>query len=258
MKPRQFMDFFIGIIITVAAAYMATVIGAHSMSASALLRAQKRLPLLWFIDVGAVILGIFASALLGQMRSVRSKLLQVHQESRQQLESLQIMQSIELERLQKRMNEDRKSFEEEAKKLADQAYEATRSELEAHSSHLDAINLALQYHRAELQKLRHSVRNMEDGIPSQGLLFSAEPAEDEEIQSIEAARHPESQQTLNGPATVIAPVAEFMITEHSATDSNAISHEEFMLLTAPIHIDAVVPAQESMPSTQQSHSESGY
>ena len=44
--------------------------------------------------------------------------------------------------------------------LSEQTFKAMQSQVEAHARQLEAVNLALQYHRAEMSQLRHAVRTV--------------------------------------------------------------------------------------------------
>jgi hypothetical protein len=56
------------------------------------------------------------------------------------------------------------AFETEARRLTEQAFRALSGQVDANARQLDAVNLALQYHRAEIRQLRHGLRAVQPGL----------------------------------------------------------------------------------------------
>jgi hypothetical protein len=155
-----------------------------------------------------------------------------------------------------------KAFENEARRLAEQALHALSGQVDAQSRQLEAVNLALQYHRAELHQLRTGLRAIQ-AMPEPTRLARLTPAELAAIEAphIEPQSPPETSHSALTRSTAVdsigavpatpmispAPVPS-LETEDVAADGKPYSDEAEEAATS----EGVV-AQASMSSDDFTH-----
>lgn len=189
----------------------------------------------------------------------------LNQNQAKQLEELEALRKEQAERLTQweiEAQSGKEAFEAEARRLTEQAFRALSGQVEAQARQLDAVNLALQYHRAELTHLRHTVREAPSGLePAEIARLS--PAEinllqgpytrlveglDEEGPGAEKAQNP-SPETLVAYAEETPPVASAGVISHEElASSEPVNQEE--AADAPLVPDpASNPVLNSLPNS---------
>jgi hypothetical protein len=185
------------------------------------------------------------------------------------------------------------AFEVEARRLTEQAFRALSGQVDANARQLDAVNLALSYHRSELQLLRRSQREIDSGSeteqvarlsPTELTAIAAPDLDGALVHSNENAEPAAlpvtavvSVSTLNAPSTVIQQTLHFGVfpkvdtptveavdpnpddPSGSTEVSTLVSQEESMFLLAPMpeHSDlpSSLPISSNHLNTPQDHSD---
>ncbi len=149
---------------------------------------QQTDPILWLVDVAALCLilmmlraGIEVGRSQQQARAyadLASEQLRMQEDHHRQVEAL-IVRNIQLEKhnteleeinhersmmvgkVEEELQAQQQRFEAEASRLTEQAFRALEGQVNANTRHLEAVNMAMQYHRAELTQLRHGLRALQ-------------------------------------------------------------------------------------------------
>jgi hypothetical protein len=134
-------------------------------------RAQGKTPLLWVIDILAVIIAL-GIGLLGEIQSNYRENMRMHDEEYSKKMTAMLDHTTELAKindeyadqiasLEAAASARQEALEEEARRLTEQAFRALHGQVEANARQLDAVNMALQYQRGELRELRHGFRTLQ-------------------------------------------------------------------------------------------------
>jgi hypothetical protein len=174
----------------------------YSQDPAEWLRAHRQIPILWLVDSCAVYTLLLMTFLISYERMARQRaeeVLQMREENRNRWDEM-IVQSEEIERLNRlyearveeleKADQERQAlFEEESRRLHEQAFQALQGQVEANTRQMEAINMAMQYHRAEIKSLRHTMRDREDLEETLARLSESLPAVDQvlSITSAESA-----------------------------------------------------------------------
>lgn len=182
MKRRTALYILLGALFVVFLIACATALQTgYSRDPAEWLRAHRTTPLLWLIDFSAVYALLLTRLLIVSDKfcvNQSQELMRAREEHHMQMDEL-LVQTEELEKTNAQNQEKiealeaadatrQESFEQEARRLTEQAFRALQSQVDAHTRQLEAVNLALQYHRAELKQLRHGI--VTEGEPNAGLL----------------------------------------------------------------------------------------
>jgi hypothetical protein len=193
------------------------------------IEAQRTTPLLWLMDVAAFSL-LFMMFRAGAEVSRSQQLARVHaelaaeqlrqqEEHHRQIEALiarNVLQEKQLAEMEE-INQERavmvssleaeaetrqREFEAEARRLTEQAFHAMQGTVEAQGRQLDAVNMALQYHRAEVTQLRHGLY---------ALTPTSEPAQIARLALIEARQ--ETDTPVVKPPVAPPPFLDYLACE---------------------------------------------
>jgi len=165
------------------------------------IRAHQRTPLLWLIDFCALYSLLLTLALLNARQSGATQaegLLRLRTEHHVQLDAM-VTRAEELEDANEGYRERIDFLESEVDRFKERALEAMESAVQANARQLDAVNLALQYHRAELSQLRHGLRAIQP---------PAEPAQVAQIAHAERAGIAADPPAAAAEGTPTAPASD--------------------------------------------------
>jgi hypothetical protein len=172
MKNRAAIHFVLSIIMAVMLVVCATAFQTNYSARPEDWIAAQRQPILWLVDFTAVYTLILMSALSRTQQFSAQEIYTLRQEHQNQLEAL-IAQAADLEEknvAQEERIEDLEGEMTETHSVATQAvatasnllteagFRTLQAQIEAQARQLEAVNMALQYHRAELSQLRHGLR----------------------------------------------------------------------------------------------------
>lgn len=200
MNLRNYLLVLLHLAAAAALICAATVLQAgSSFETSALMTAQRHTPALWLLDA-AMALSLVQTAILLQLRQKeQSRLERLRHQTQDQIEALtrsvesrdrvNTEQTERLDDLQQELNARREAFETEARRLTEQAFHALSGQVDANTRQLDAVNLALQYHRAQLQQVNQGVRLLKSGSEAPRPFPILTP---DEIAAIEGRELPEA------------------------------------------------------------------
>ncbi len=228
---------------------------------------QQNTPLLWLADVAAfciVLLMFRAGAEVARSQQqtrahaeLAAEQLRRQEEYHRQVEAL-IARNEQLEKeitaleearrereamiasLEREIEVEQRNFEAEARRLTEQAFRAMHGQVEANARQLDAMNMALQYHRAELTQLRHSVRALQmTSEPAQ--IARLTPAEMTAI--LDDSQRPPEGPMSEGPALAAASTS-VTPPSVSAADADSAAPEAGRAEAAPGDPEPANPAPE--------------
>jgi hypothetical protein len=165
---------------------------------SAWIDAQKT-PMLWLADFCALYTLFLTAAIIGVQRragALSEELLRLRSEHHQQLDVLitraeeldaaNVEYAEKMETLEKTVRAQQENYEDETRRLSEQAYQAMEEAVRANARQLEAVNLAMQYHRAELAQLRHGLHVLQSAAEPE-LLARFTPAQVEAMQEAPAS-----------------------------------------------------------------------
>jgi hypothetical protein len=177
MKRRTTLYVFLSALFALFMIACATALRTgYSSNPATWLLAHKVSPLLWLLDFCVVYTLILMARLIASEKYVThqaSALRRLQEEHHAQLEQM-IAQSEELEKrnhdyeqqivaLEEASAARQEAFETEARRLTEQAFRALQGQVEAHTRQLEAVTMAMQYHRAEIKQIRHSLGAVQPG-----------------------------------------------------------------------------------------------
>ena len=179
MKGRSIFQAVLSVIIAFMFVACATALATnYSRNVGEWGQAHLKNPLLWLLDFCALYTLLLTAVLMRQQDSLGKQsalVLQLREEHHRQLEATIANTDIleqnyaetceKLEALQTQAQE----WETEKQKLREQTLYAVEAQMAAHARQLEAVNLAMQYHRAEITQLRHGVRSLQNSESEEGL-----------------------------------------------------------------------------------------
>ena len=175
MKNRAAIHFGLSIIMAVMLVVCATAFQTNYSTRPEDWLAAQRQPILWLVDFTAVYTLILMGALSRTQQFAFRSAEEMHalrQEHQNQLETLieqaadleekNVMQEERVEELEGEIKATHLAADQEASTasylLTEAGFRTLQAQIEAQARQLDAVNMALQYHRAELGQLRHGLR----------------------------------------------------------------------------------------------------
>ena len=175
MKTRAVLHLILSVIVALMLIVCATAFQTNYSARPEEWINAHRQPVLWLVDFTAVYTLILMAALSRTQRyafRVADEMNTLRIEHQNQLESL-ISQAGDLEEKNVEQEERIEELENEMKDshatathavssapdlTSEASFRALQTQIEAQARQLEAVNLALQYHRAELSQLRHGIR----------------------------------------------------------------------------------------------------
>ena len=231
LKSRNFGLFLVWLTASLGLVVLGTLLVGPAQKPVNWIHVQRDTPLLWLYDGLILILIGLVLTLRSQDQFHKGQMLSLREENRKQMEGL-LAHTDELES-RCRTYQDQiagldaaaqirdRELEAQARRLTETAFQALQGHMEANGRQLEAVNLALQYHRAEITQLRHGLNSVHS-ISEPDRIARLTPAE---IDAISTAFAPILTEANLMPTTPPTPPIASSVVSSAPPQQQAIEKE---------------------------------